>query len=143
MDRKSTLEDYLVSRHGFTSIHLESANHYVCTRKFTFIFFSLSRPSRSMSVLPETFCPSGPLSVAERGKCKSHTFVFDCIIPPNGKSRGGGGEIPALTFSVRFRYNLEMIMDKGPDPNRHGKQISHTATTPGISPHSAVAPRST
>ncbi|KAF9786662.1 cytidine deaminase-like protein [Thelephora terrestris] len=25
---KSTLEDYLVSRHGFTSIHLESANHY-------------------------------------------------------------------------------------------------------------------
>ena len=30
-DRKSTLEDYLVLRHGFTSIHLESANHYVRT----------------------------------------------------------------------------------------------------------------
>ena len=28
-NRKSTLEDYLVSRHGFTTIHLESANHYV------------------------------------------------------------------------------------------------------------------
>ncbi|KAF9654188.1 hypothetical protein BDM02DRAFT_3152629 [Thelephora ganbajun] len=25
---KSTLEDYLVSHHGFTSVHLESANHY-------------------------------------------------------------------------------------------------------------------
>ena len=32
--RKSTLEDYLVSRHGFTSIHLESTNHYVRTHEF-------------------------------------------------------------------------------------------------------------
>ena len=64
--RKSTLEDYLVSRHGFTSIHLEPANHYVRTRKFTLVLSLSLFLLVPWLVLPESFWPSGPLTVAER-----------------------------------------------------------------------------
>lgn len=90
--RKSTLEDYLVSRHGFTSIHLEPANHYVRTRKFTLVLsLSLPPPSCSMVGATREFLAVGSFNRCRAGKCKPYTLLFDSMIPPNGRSRGGGG----------------------------------------------------
>lgn len=122
-DRKSTLEDYLVSRHGFTSIHLESANHYVRTRKFTLIFVFppplLRPPCARGSVVPGVFRPLGPLSDVEQGKFPiPHTSTLSPIWKTE---RGDRGNL-TLILSVRFRCNQEMTVDRGPDLTRHGKR---------------------
>lgn len=65
--RKSTLEDYLVSRHSFTSIHLESVNHPVRIHKFAFVFF--------------TFLPFLFLSLVPRPPPLRHCWVGNFQVP--------------------------------------------------------------